>query len=522
MNRWMLLGFCSVMSAAVATARSPLLMPDDFGEMHLVDWRVEPGTPDPQNPLIEGELPWDQGGVGIHGSVFKDPIDKLWKAYLVCTPAEEFPELQPENSGKPWASENASHRRICLFESRDGIHWTRPQLANVPFGKHKTTNIIFDVNDGVSAYSSILVDPTDRAWPYHMYVLRESWGAVKGKAPQGNGYYRYQSKDGRGWERVGDIINQPMHGDLCFFYKTPEEGYFAYYRLGSPGKPTDHVPAYEDFPRRSCYRAVSRDGITWERDPDMLLTNDERDHRDVQYQECVPVKVPGGYLAMVTMYLPLTQTLNLRTAASRDGKHWWFPDRRPSFDNAPLGDYGGGMMWQSQYPIVEGNRLYIYYGGTEGRHRQIHDTRAPSKSIGYQETVVDHGGHFIPFNAALCRVSWRYDRMYALVSSAGGPTIGTATTISRPLGGKKLLVNLATKAAKKASRPGLDAGYLQVELLDEKDQPLPGFARAECPPLRGDGAELKVKWNGGEQMPAAAKKARFYLKRAFLYGFEAR
>jgi len=56
----------------------------------------------------------------------------------------------------------------------------------------------------------------------------------------------------------------------------------------------------------------------------MLLTADERDHRDTQYQECVPLKVPGGYVAMVTMYLPLTQTLNLRLAASRD--------------NAPLGD----------------------------------------------------------------------------------------------------------------------------------------------------------------------------------------
>ena len=35
------------------------------GELRLCGWRVEPGTPDPQNPLIEGEMPWDRGGVGI-------------------------------------------------------------------------------------------------------------------------------------------------------------------------------------------------------------------------------------------------------------------------------------------------------------------------------------------------------------------------------------------------------------------------------------------------------------------------
>lgn len=502
--------------------RMPLLMPDDFSDLHLVAWRVEPGAWDPHNPLIEGEMPWDRGGVGIHGSVFRDPIDGKWKAYLVCTPAEEFPEKQPENRGKPWASENAAHRRVCLFESEDGVKWNRPLLDNVSFGKHPKTNIIFDVADGVSAYSSILIDPKDRDWPYAMYVLRESWGAVKGKAPEGNGYYRYRSRDGKKWERVGKVINDPMKGDLCFFYLNSDGSYVAYYRLGGKGKPTDHLPVYEDFPRRSCYRATSSDGVKWIKDPLMALTADERDHRDTQYQECVPLKVPGGYIGMVTMYWPLTQTLNLRLAASRDGRQWWFPDRRPCLDNAPLGDYGSGMIWQTQYPIVDNGKLRIYFGGTEGPHRQISDTRAPSKEIGYQEKVIDHGAHFLPFNAALCRATWRLDRLYALASAAGGPTIGVAATRSQELGGKKLFINLATRPAKKAAQPGVDEGFIQVELLDAAGKPVPGFSREDCLPLHGDHAEMAVKWRGGEATPAGARRARFYLKRAFLYGFEFR
>ena len=85
------------------------------------------------------------------------------------------------------------------------------------------------------------------------------------------------------------------------------------------------------------------------------------------------------------MYRPLTQTLNLRLAVSRDGRRWWYPDRRPCLDNAPLGDYGGGMIWQSQYLIEEDSRIHLYYGGTEGPHRQIFDTRAPSQQVGYLE-----------------------------------------------------------------------------------------------------------------------------------------
>src|SRR5439155_13994842 len=118
------------------------------------------------------------------------------------------------------------------------------------------------------------------------------------------------------------------------------------------------------------------------------------------------------------------------------------------------------------YLIVEKEKLHAYYGGTEVPHRQIADTRAPSKEIGYQEKVIDHGAHFLPFNAALCRASWRADRLYALASSAGGPTLAIAVTKARPLGGKRLFVNLVTRPAKKATQAGVDAGVLQVELLD--------------------------------------------------------
>jgi len=518
MRNAMIFFFLAQAAAAFGQSRMPLLMPDDFSELNLVGWRVELGTPDASNPLIEGEMPWDAGGVGIHGSVFRDPIDNKWKAYLVCTPAEAM----PDDPKKPWASENHAHRRVCLFESDDGVRWTRPQLDNVAFGEHKKTNIIFDTDEGVSAYSSILVDPANKNCPYEMFVLRESWSKVKGKPPQGNGYYRYRSRDGRRWQRFGNVVNDPMKGDLCFFYRDPKEGYVAYYRLGAPGKPTDHLPVYEDFPRRSCFRAVSTDGNKWVKDPMMALTNDDRDHRDTQYQECVPLKVPGGYLGMVTMYHPITQTLNLRLAASRDGRQWWFPDRRPCFDNPPLGDYGGGMIWQSQYPIIDKGRLFIYYGGTEGPHRQITDTRAPSKDIGYQEKVIDHGAHFLPFNSALCRVSWRLDRLYALASSAGGSTVGTAVTRPRPLAGKKLFVNLATRPARSPASAKDHEGYLQVELLDAAGKPVPGFSLDDCPPLKGDHADLAVTWKGGDAAPAAARQARFYLRRAFLYGFEFR
>ena len=140
--------------------------------------------------------------------------------------------------------------------------------------------------------------------------------------------------------------------------------------------------------------------------------------------------------------------------------------------------------------------------------------------MNYLETVIDHGAHFLPFTAALCRASWRLDRLYALCSSTGGPTYGIATTTSRSIGGKPMRVNLRTRPAKKSSQLGVDEGFLQIELLDESNQPIRGFTRGDCAPLKGDHQSLPVRWTGGAVTPANARKARFYLKRTFLYGFE--
>ena len=495
--------------------RMPLLMPDDFSELNLCAWRVEPGVPDSQNPLIEGDKPWDAGGIGIHGTVLKDPIDEKYKAWLVCTPPEET----AEGWSNGWSSvANDRDRSICYFESEDGVQWNKPQISDVSCGEHKRTNIIFPSWEfGLQAYASVLVDPENREWPYEMFVLQTTTPIAT--PPHGYGYHRYRSRDGKSWEWVNGPISGCILGDVLFVYPAKEGGYVGYYRTGMPKREDDHVPAWEDCPGRTCFRCTSSDGHHWVKDDAMVIRRDERDHRDTQFMECVPLEVEGGFLGMVSVYHPITQTLDLRMAASRDGARWWFPDRRPCLPNAPLGDYGGGMIWQSKNLIPEGDGLHVYYGGSEGPHRQISDTRAPSVEIGYQETALDHGGHFLPFCTALCRASWRADRMYALASSSGGPTIGTAVTKSADAGGKELHVNMLSRPPKKSSTPGYDEGHLQAELLDGQGRPIPGFTRADCAPLRGDHASLHVVWNGGAKAPKGTLKARFYLKRTFLYGF---
>ncbi|HCD00070.1 MAG TPA: hypothetical protein DER64_06030, partial [Planctomycetaceae bacterium] len=90
---WALCGLAIVAGPEVVRVRAieaaeplPFLMADDFRDMELVAWRIEQGRPDPANPLLEPEMPWDAGGVFSHGTVLKDPIDGRFKAWQVSTP----------------------------------------------------------------------------------------------------------------------------------------------------------------------------------------------------------------------------------------------------------------------------------------------------------------------------------------------------------------------------------------------------------------------------------------------------
>jgi hypothetical protein len=159
---------------------------------------------------------------------------------------------------------------------------------------------------------------------------------------------------------------------------------------------------------------------------------------------------------------------------------------------------------------VDGGRLHVYYGGTEGNHGDLYNTRFSGPRVLRARGEVlsrqsfTYGGDY----GALCRATWTADRLWALAAAHGGYTEGAATTRKAPLAGKQLVVNATT-------RPG---GTLRVELLDGDGRTLPGYSAADCETVSGDHHAATVRWKGGERAPAGAARARFLFRRAFLYG----
>ncbi len=492
----------------------PLLMPDDFESLKLVAWRVEEGEQDQNNPLLEPAMPWDSGGIMAHGTVLLDPIDGLWKAWQVSTPAETtFEGLQAEHE---------KFRRLTYLESEDGVNWYRPQLPFVKWPGHEQTNIIFDLNSGGTAvYASVFVDPANNEWPYEMFVLRTP---VYGPDPHHVGHlpaprekratYRYRSHDGKDWKLLEGPIH-PSHGggaDVSYVYRQEDGSYVSYFKNYPKLKEGGRIVTYDNNPRgglRSIARRTSKDGSTWGNEITVL----ERDWRDpdfAQFLELTPVEVEGGYLGVVTYYNSAIQTMSLQMAASRDGIHWWRPDRRPTLPNPPLGEYGSGMIWQMHHPIVLGDKMYVYYAGSEGLHGEIFDTRfEPRIDVG-GETVIGFQTPTLPFNTALQRATWQFDRLWALVPSVGGATLGEAVTREQEPAGRKLVVNALVRSG----------GSLRAELLDDNGLPIPGYSIDDNLAISGDHRQAIVKWAGGDSAPAEAVKIRFVLHRAFLYGYD--
>lgn len=501
-------------SATSRSSRMPLLMPDDFESLKLAAWRVEEGVQDPNNPLLEPEMPWDSGGIMAHGTVLHDPIDGLWKAWQVSTPAEEtLDDLEAKHE---------EFRRLTYLESKDGVTWYRPKLPFVKWPGYDETNIIFDLDSGGTAvYASVLIDPRNEAWPYEMFVLRTP---VFGPDPTHVGHlpapkekratYRYRSKDGKDWKLVEGPIHPSRGGgaDVSYVYKLNDGRYTSYFKNYPPLKDGGRIITYDNNPRgglRSIARRTSKDGTHWG-DEKTVLERDWRDPDFAQFLELTPVQVDGGFIGVITYYNSSIQTMSLQMAASRDGIHWWRPDRRPTLANPPLGDYGSGMIWQMHHPIVEDDKMYVYYAGSEGLHGEIFDSRfEPRIEVG-GESVIGFQTPTLPFNTALQRASWDFDRLWALAPSAGGVTLGEAVTKPQSSMGRKLAVNTFVRKG----------GSLRVELLDSNNVPIPGFGISDSEPVEGDYRHRVLQWKGGKSAPANTVKIRFVLHRAFLYGFD--
>lgn len=481
----------------------PIFHEDIFEEHCRVAWRVEQATPDPANPLLVGEYPWDDATPAVgHGTILLDPIDNKFKGW---TPVMSLDT--PEKQGE-------CEFRLAYIESDDGIHWRRPMMDLVSFPGHPKTNVLFDNNSGGrTTYSSVFIDPKENpAEPYEMFCFREVHWRNPARCVAGfnqepakddidvwkyYGLYRYRSRDGIHWRAVEGPLNLKT-GDSCYIYRDGKGGYIAHHKSSMQVGPGNVIPRYECAPDvvRVTQRRTSPDGTTWSA-AEQLIYPDRHDDAADQVMEVSRIPYGDGILSTVTMYHSRTQQMDVQFAASTDGLKFFRPiPHAPCLPNPPMGDFGGGMIWPFRTLIPQGDRMFIYYGALAGLHGDVYQTKPDMRMF---------------LGGALCRASWKMGRFFGLVNSDGdGLTHAFATTRVMPVSGKALVLNAAS----------FRKGRVIVELLDDQSHPIPGFTKSDCEPFAGDSTRSIVRWKGGGVPPVANARIRIYLAHAAVYGFK--
>ena len=106
-------------------------------------------------------------------------------------------------------------------------------------------------------------------------------------------------------------------------------------------------------------------------------------------------------------------------------------------------------------------------------------------------------------------------RTDGFISVTADETAGEMVTQPLIFTGSDLFVNYSTSAA----------GFIQIEVLDESLNVIPGFSRDDFSPRHGDEIEGKMSWNSQSPLAALAGKVihlRFIMQEADLYSLRFR
>jgi hypothetical protein len=190
--------------------------------------------------------------------------------------------------------------------------------------------------------------------------------------------------------------------------------------------------------------------------------------------------------------LPKITELNL--AYSRDGFHWYRPDRTPFIPAARRDVWDRGYVQSvGGLCLVRGDRLWFYYIGFQGDRTKTNRATADAG-------MYNHGSTGVAF--------LRRDGFVSLDADSQG---GTLTTRPVRFSGQYLFVNV-----------DCPRGTLKAEVLDEEGRPMEPFTLARCVPVATDSTRVRVSWRNVVSLEALKGKPlrfRFHLKNGSLYAF---
>lgn len=442
-----------------------------------------------QRETILMDRPWE-GHVSGFATILYDDLLKIYRFYY-------------KSSQTPLKKGEAV--RICVMESRDGIHWKRPNLGLVEFQGSKDNNILFLKGHDFTPF----LDKNPNATKEGRYKAASSPGA--------KGIWIWQSPDGIHWSKISkDFVFTKGNFDSqnVIFWSEMEKKYILYYRIF-----LNHI--------RTSGRAVSDDAIHWKNEGPILWPKGRGPNFRVQHytNQIQPYyRAPQIYLGFPSRYID-----NGLTESTRFLPDW--EKRKARIEYYAREKIEGGT---SRFGTAVTDCFFI--SGRNGRYFEernifVRPGLRTSDNWAYIDNYITYG--FLELDS-LEKDSPRELSFYASESSRTDKSsifrrytlridgFGSLSAkkqegsfITKPLlfEGKELSLNYRTTAA----------GLIFVEVCDLDGKPLPGFSRKECDPIYGDSLDRRVSWKKNRSLATFLGKPvvlKFYMSEADLFSLK--
>ncbi|MEO2013564.1 MAG: hypothetical protein ABGZ53_04260 [Fuerstiella sp.] len=416
-----------------------------FVDDHLID--VTEGDvsrqlirPEPQEVVFETGKPWEGNTSGYY-TVFQDG-DKYRMIYRGWRHDEKM---------------KAVHKEVtCYAESKDGIHWTKPNLRLFDWNGSKENNIVWL---GPGTHNFTAFRDANPAAP-----AESQYKAFGGIGDFGGGLVPFASPDCVHWTQVSKkpvITHGAFDSQNLAFWDTDRGEYRAYWRYFGDGV-------------RAIRTATSQDFIHWENEADLAYP--EGTPNEHLYTNAIQkyFRAPHLFIGFPTRYEPKSQQVEPILMTSRDGVTFQryvdavIPRTAPKDRNHNRSNY---MVWGMFQLPGKPNQISVY--GTEN----------------YYESTPGRVRRFV----------YRVDGFVALRGGADG---GQVTTKPLQYKGQQLLLNYVVKAG----------GELTVEVLNDA-----GDVIGKSKTLNGDAVDGPVVWERKPALGQGTVQLRFTIRNADVY-----
>ena len=420
------------------------------------------------NPVLVADKPWEGQSAYLYGTVLPNQNGKGYRMwYHTYHPDKSF-------GGKRGYAN-------CYAVSEDGLHWKKPYLGIYEF-KNSTNNNMFLTrrrSPGDDHHPQVIYTPweTDPQKRYKLLTFAYY-----------DGYWASTSPDGIHWTDVKEnpVLEDP--GDVANFNWDPHKKRYI-------GYPKIWVNNVRGFKRRCVGFTATTDFEKWPASK-LVLQPDEYDDRWIQHPDAhtdfyglSAFPYESIYIGFLWIYriAPGNNRIHIELVSSHDGVNWIRQEKpRPAIlELGKPGEWDAGMLFTTNFPLVEENRIRLYYGGAD----KDHEAKGTRLSIGLATLRKD-----------------------GFASLDAENTTGVITTHFFKGADGFLHVNVDT-----------DSGYLKAEVLDEHGNVIKGYSRNESRPIKIDGIDEIITWRTKSTLPDRNKPIalRFYMENASIYSFKA-